>query len=54
MKYWNKYLTIGVLILLSNKFIDYSEVILKWTILIVGISFASYGLFLFLKKKKQG
>lgn len=53
MKNWNWYLTVGLVVLVSNKLIDYSKIILKWSILVIGICISSYGLYLFFRKKKQ-
>ncbi|WP_176550558.1 hypothetical protein [Tenacibaculum discolor] len=40
---WNYSLLIGVLILISNKLVDYEHTVIKLMILIVGICFTGYG-----------
>ncbi len=52
MKNWNKYIIIGILFLTSVKSID--NIILGFSILIIGLSFASYGLVIFFRDKKNG
>ena len=52
-KNWNKYLTIGMFFLVSGKFFDYEQTLLLWVFLIIGLSFSSYGLYIFFRDKKN-